>query len=76
MYNALDQVAVERFERIVLSGTEAPSQLTAALVTVQNTAWTQCRADAHQGWCHWVLRAVWNLSPPIALCLFLCVAWL
>lgn len=67
MYNALDQVAVERLGG--LSVTEAPSQLTAALVLVQKTAWTLCRANAHRGWFHWVLRAVWSLSPPTALCL-------
>lgn len=44
IYNALDQVAVERLRG--LSMTEALNQLTAALVTVQNTGLMHTRAGA------------------------------
>lgn len=68
MSNALDQVAVER-----VSVPKAPSQLAAALVTVQTAAWTPCLAEAHQAWCHWVLKAESGICLHPLLCAFPCV---
>lgn len=73
LYNALDQVAVERVRGV--SVTKAPSPLIAALVMVQNAAWTLCLADAHQGWHHWVLRAESGICLHPLLCAFpVCMA--
>lgn len=73
LYNALDQVAVERLRRV--SVTKPLSPLIAALVMVQNAAWTLCLADAHQGWRHWVLRAESGICLHPLLCAFpVCMA--